>query len=54
MKRLPEVDVLMTAEAKGICLTYELSRLMGMKDSSWHARAASLTCRTPFPIPSAP
>ena len=32
LKRLPEVDVLMTAEAKGICLTYELSRLMGMKD----------------------
>ena len=32
MKRLPEVDVLLTAEAKGICLTYELSRLMGMKD----------------------
>lgn len=32
IKRLPEVDVLMTAEAKGICLTYELSRLMGMKD----------------------
>ena len=32
MKRLPEVDVLMTAEAKGICLTYELSRLTGMKD----------------------
>ena len=32
MKRLPDVDVLMTAEAKGICLTYELSRLMGMKD----------------------
>ena len=32
MKRLPEVDVLMTAEAKGICVTYELSRLMGMKD----------------------
>ncbi len=24
--------VLMTAEAKGICLTYEISRLMGMKD----------------------
>ena len=32
LKRLPEVDVLMTAEAKGICRTYELSRLMGMKD----------------------
>lgn len=32
VKRLPEVDVLMTAEAKGICLTYEISRLMGMKD----------------------
>ena len=32
VKRLPEVDVLMTAEAKGICLTYEMSRLMGMKD----------------------
>lgn len=31
VKRLPEVDVLMTAEAKGICLTYEMSRLMGMK-----------------------
>ena len=32
VKRLPEIDVLMTAEAKGICLTYELSRLLGMKD----------------------
>ncbi len=32
LKKLPEVDVLMTAEAKGICLTYELSRLLGMKD----------------------
>ena len=32
LRRLPEVDVLMTAEAKGICLTYELSRLLGMKD----------------------
>ena len=31
MKRLPPVDILMTAEAEGICLTYELSRLMGMK-----------------------
>lgn len=30
--RLPEVDLLMTAEAKGIILTYEMSRLMGMKD----------------------
>lgn len=32
VKRLPEVDMLMTAEAKGICLTYEMSRLMGMKE----------------------
>ena len=32
VKRLPEVDYLMTAEAKGICLTYELSRIMGMKE----------------------
>ena len=32
VKRLPEVDVLMTAEAKGICLTYEMSRIMGMKE----------------------
>lgn len=32
LRRLPEVDVLMTAEAKGICLTYELSRLLGMKE----------------------
>jgi adenine phosphoribosyltransferase len=30
VSRLPEVDVLMTAEAKGIILTYEMSRLMGM------------------------
>ena len=30
--KLPEVDVLLTAEAKGIILTYEMSRLMGMKD----------------------
>ncbi|MCI8453538.1 MAG: adenine phosphoribosyltransferase [Lachnospiraceae bacterium] len=32
VKRLPEVDILMTAEAKGMCLTYEMSRLMGMKE----------------------
>lgn len=32
VKKLPEVDVLITAEAKGIILTYEMSRLMGMKD----------------------
>ncbi|MDL2272329.1 hypothetical protein LJC23_04780 [Desulfovibrio sp. OttesenSCG-928-I05] len=32
LRRLPEVDMLMTAEAKGICLTYELSRLLGMKE----------------------
>ena len=31
-ERLPEVDVLLTAEAKGIILTYEMSRLMDMKD----------------------
>lgn len=30
--RLPEVDCLMTAEAKGIALCYELSRLMGFRD----------------------
>ncbi len=32
VKRLPQVDYLMTAEAKGICLTYEMSRIMGMKE----------------------
>ncbi len=32
VKRLPEVDMMMTAEAKGMCLTYEMSRLMGMKE----------------------
>ena len=32
VKLLPKVDVLMTAEAKGICLCFEMSRLMGMKD----------------------
>lgn len=32
VKRLPPVDYLMTAEAKGICLTYEMSRIMGMKE----------------------
>lgn len=32
VEKLPEVDVLLTAEAKGIILTYEMSRLMGMKD----------------------
>lgn len=32
VRRLPEVDILMTAEAKGICLTYEMSRIMGMKE----------------------
>lgn len=32
VKKMPEVDVLLTAEAKGIILTYEMSRLMGMKD----------------------
>lgn len=32
VKRLPPVDVLMTAEAKGIILTYEMSRLLGHKE----------------------
>lgn len=32
VKRLPPVDYLMTAEAKGICLTYEMSRIMDMKE----------------------
>lgn len=31
VKCLPECDVLLTAEAKGIILTYEISRLLGMK-----------------------
>lgn len=31
VKKLPEVDVLVTAEAKGIPLTFELSRLLKMK-----------------------
>lgn len=31
VKRLPEVDVLVTAEAKGIPLTFETSRLLKMK-----------------------
>ena len=28
-EKLPEVDILLTAEAKGIILTYEMSRLLG-------------------------
>jgi len=31
VKRLPEVDILVTAEAKGIPLTFEISRLLKMK-----------------------
>jgi len=31
VKRLPEVDVLVTAEAKGIPLVFEISRLLKMK-----------------------
>lgn len=30
-KKLPEVDVIVTAEAKGIPLVFEISRLLGMK-----------------------
>ena len=30
--KLPPVDILLTAEAKGIILTYEISRLLGMKE----------------------
>ncbi|MGI5990368.1 MAG: phosphoribosyltransferase family protein [Lachnospiraceae bacterium] len=32
IKKIGDVDVLVTAEAKGIALTYEMSRQMGMKD----------------------
>ena len=32
VKRLPEVDLLLTAEAKGIILAYEMSRIMGMEN----------------------
>jgi len=31
IEKIPEVDVLVTAEAKGIPLVFEISRLMGMK-----------------------
>lgn len=31
VKKLPEVDILVTAEAKGIPLTFEISRLLNMK-----------------------
>lgn len=31
-RKLPEVDVLVTAEAKGIPLVFEISRLLGMKN----------------------
>ena len=31
VKRMPEVDILITAEAKGIPLVFEMSRLLGMK-----------------------
>jgi len=31
VEKLPEVDVLITAEAKGIPLAFEISRLLGMK-----------------------
>lgn len=31
IKKMPEVDFLVTAEAKGIPLVYEMSRLLGMK-----------------------
>ena len=30
VEKLPPVDLLMTAEAKGICLAYEMSRLMNL------------------------
>lgn len=32
IKKIDDVDVLVTAEAKGIALTYEMSRQLGMKD----------------------
>ena len=32
VRRLPEVDILITAEAKGIPLIYEMSKLLGMKN----------------------
>lgn len=32
VRRLPEVDILITAEAKGIPLIYEISKLLGMKN----------------------
>lgn len=31
VKRMPDVDILITAEAKGISLTFEISRLLNMK-----------------------
>lgn len=31
IKKMPEVDILITAEAKGIPLTFEIARLLGMK-----------------------
>ena len=32
LEKCPDFDVILTAEAKGICLCYEMSRLLGMKE----------------------
>ena len=49
VKRLPEVDYLMTAEAKGICLCYEMSRLLGMKGIHRRPQVpSSPICRMPL------
>ena len=47
LKKCPEFDILLTAEAKGIPLAHEMSR-QSASLTFVHARASSCICRTPL------
>ena len=47
LKKCPDFDILLTAEAKGIPLAHEMSRQSG-KPISAPARVSSCICRTPW------
>ena len=43
-EKIGDVDVIITAEAKGIALAYEISRLLGKRNLLWQERVSNPIC----------
>ena len=54
LKRAPEYDYIITAEAKGIPLAHEMPVRQATPSTSWPGKAPSCICGISSPLPSIP